>query len=84
MPCCLYDFNEPMSWKHIKDRAGWKVYKLCFKLCFNCGRSNPKYICGFFWRFLMVPLTSIYAQVLGSRVNHGAGYGLEVPLRFIF
>ena len=44
----------------------------------------PQHICGFFWRFLSPPRTSIRAQVLGSRVNRGAGYVLQIPVRFIF
>lgn len=31
----------------------------------------------------MFSRTSICAQVLGSHVNRGAGYGLEVPVHFI-
>ena len=44
----------------------------------------PQNICGFFWRFLSLPQTSIRAEVLGPRVNWGAGHGLEIPVRFIF
>ena len=44
----------------------------------------PQTLCGFFWRFLTLPGTSIRAEVLGRRVNRGAGHGLEVPVRFIF
>ena len=44
----------------------------------------PQNLCGFFWRFLTLPGTSIRDEVLGRRVNRGAGHGLEVPLRFIF
>ena len=44
----------------------------------------PQSLCGFFWRFLTLPGTSIRAEVLGRRVNRGAGNGLEVPVRFIF
>ena len=44
----------------------------------------PQNICGFFWRFLSLPQTSIRAEVLGPRVNRGAGHGLEIPVRFIF
>ena len=44
----------------------------------------PQNLCGFFWRFLTLPGTSIRAEVLGRRVNRGAGHGLEVPVRFIF
>ena len=43
----------------------------------------PQNLCGF-WRFLTLPGTSIRAEVLGTRVNRGAGHGLEVPVRFIF
>ena len=44
----------------------------------------PENICGFFWRFLSLPNTSIRAEVLGTRVNRGAGHGLEIPVRYIF
>jgi len=40
----------------------------------------PQNICGFFWRFLSPPQTSIRAEVLGPRVNWGAGHGLETPV----
>ena len=40
--------------------------------------------CNFFWRFLMLPRTLIYAQVLCLRVSRSAGNGLEVTVRFIF
>ena len=40
----------------------------------------PKNIFRFFYRFFMLPRTSICAQVLGSRVNHSAGYELEVTV----
>lgn len=50
----------------------------------NFDRSNPQNICGFFWRFLIFPRMSICAQVLGSRVNRGAGYGLDVPVHVTF
>ena len=46
--------------------------------------SVPQYICGQFWKFLSLPKTSIRARVLGKRVNRGAGYGLEIRVRFIF
>ena len=44
----------------------------------------PENICGVLWRFLSLPNASIRAEVLGPRVNRGAGHGLEVPVRFIF
>ena len=44
----------------------------------------PENICVFFWRFLSLPNTSIRAEVLGPKINRGAGHGLEVPVRFIF
>ena len=50
----------------------------------NVVRHVPQNLCGFFWRFLTLPGTSIRAEVLGRRVNRGAGHGLAVPLRLIF
>ena len=44
----------------------------------------PQNICDHFWKFLFLPKTSIRAGVLGKRVNRGAGYGLEIPVCFIF
>ena len=44
----------------------------------------PENICGVLWRFLSLTNASIRAEVLGPRVNRGAGHGLEVPVRFIF
>ena len=44
----------------------------------------PQNICDHFWTFLSLPKTLIHARVLGKRVNRGAGYGLEVPVCFIF
>ena len=44
----------------------------------------PENICGFFWRFLSLPQTTIRAEVVGPRVNRGAGHGLEIPVRYIF
>ena len=37
-----------------------------------------------FKRFLSLPQTSIRAEVVGNRVNRGAGHGLEVPVRYYF
>ena len=42
----------------------------------------PK-ICDHFWKFLSLLKTSIRTRVLSKRVNHGAGYGLEIPVCFI-
>ena len=47
-------------------------------------RYAPKNICGFFWKFLFLSNTSIWARVLGKSVNRGAGYGLEIPVCFVF
>ena len=44
----------------------------------------PQNICDHFWKFLSLPKTSIWAHVLRKKVNHGGGYGLEIPVCFIF
>ena len=44
----------------------------------------PQKICDQFWKFLSPPATLICARVLGKRVNRDAGYGLEIPVCFIF
>ena len=40
--------------------------------------------CDHFWKFLSLPKTSIRLRVLDKRVNRGAGYGLEIPVCFMF
>ena len=47
-------------------------------------RHVPQNICCFFLKFLSLPNTSILARVMGKRVNCGAGYGLEIPVCFVF
>ena len=37
-----------------------------------------------FSRFLDFPHHTIRAEVTGRRVNRGAGYGLEIPVRYTF
>ena len=34
--------------------------------------------------FLVLPNCEIKCTVTGKRVNHGAGYGLEIPVNFKF
>ena len=50
----------------------------------NVVERVPQNICDHFRKFLSLPKTSIRARVLGKRVNRGAGYGLEIPVCFIF
>ena len=40
--------------------------------------------CDHFWKFLSLHKTSIRLRVLDKRVNLGAGYGLEIPVCFMF
>ena len=44
----------------------------------------PQNIYDDFWEFLSQPKISIRARVLGKGVNRGIGYGLEIPVCFIF
>ena len=44
----------------------------------------PQNVCDHFWKFWSLPKTSIRGRVLGKRNNRGAGYGLEIPVCFIF
>ena len=44
----------------------------------------PQSVCGFFWKFLSLPNTSIRAPVVSKRVFRGAGYDLEIPACFVF
>ena len=44
----------------------------------------PENISGFVWRFLCLPNTSVRVEVLGPRMNRGAGHGLEIPVMYRF
>ena len=44
----------------------------------------PENISGFVWRFLSLPNTSVRVEILGPRMNRGAGHGLEVPVVYRF
>ena len=44
----------------------------------------PQNTCGFFWDFLSLSSASIRARVLDKMVKRGAGYGLEIPVCFVF
>ena len=44
----------------------------------------PQNICDHFWKFLSFPKKAIRARILGKRVYRCAGYGLEIPVCFIF
>ena len=37
-----------------------------------------------FHQFLKIPNCTIGCKVTGKRVNHGAGYGLEIPVQYKF
>ena len=44
----------------------------------------PQNKCDHFWKFSSLSKTWIHAWVLGKKFDRGAGYGLEIPVRFIF
>ena len=44
----------------------------------------PIHLSKIFHRFLKLPFCSISAVVIGKRVNHGAGDGLEIPVEYKF
>ena len=46
------------------------------------GRHIPKNLSKTFKRFLTLPNCTIKCIVIGKRDNHGAGYGLEIPVNF--
>ena len=48
------------------------------------GGHIPKNLSKTFKCFLTVPNCTIKCTVIGKRVNHGAGYGLEIPVNFKF
>ena len=48
------------------------------------GGHIPKNLSKTFNRFLMHPNCTIKCTVIRKRVNHGAGYGLEIPVNFKF
>ena len=48
------------------------------------GGHIPNNLSKIFKCFLTVPNYTIKCTVIGKRVNHGAGYGLEIPVNFKF
>ena len=48
------------------------------------GEHIPKNLSKTFKRFLTLPNCTIKCTVIGKRVNHGAGFGLEIPINFKF
>ena len=46
------------------------------------GGQIPKNLSKTFKRFLKLPNNTIKCTVIGKRVNHGAGYGPEIPVYF--
>ena len=48
------------------------------------GGHIPKNLSKTFKRFLTLPNCTIKCTVIGKRVNHGAGYALEIPVNFKF
>ena len=48
------------------------------------GGDIPKNFSKTFKRFLTLPNCTIKCTVIGKRVNHAAGYGLEIPVNSKF
>ena len=48
------------------------------------GGHIPKNLSKTFKRFLTLPNCTIKCTVIRKRVNHGTGYGLEIPVNFKF
>ena len=44
----------------------------------------PKNLSKMFHQFMKIPNCTIGCKVTGKRVNRGAGYGLEIPVRYRF
>ena len=44
----------------------------------------PKNVSKIFHQFMKIPNCIIGCKVTGKRVNHGAGYGLEIPVQCKF
>ena len=44
----------------------------------------PKNVSKIFHQFMKIPNCIIGCKVTGKRVNHGAGYGLEIPVQYKF
>ena len=47
-------------------------------------RHVPKNLSKIFHQFMKIPNCTIGCKVTGKRVNRGAGYGLEIPVRYRF
>ena len=71
-------------WTYSPDRSSRDPHAVAINAGTDIVGHVPENICGVLWRFLSLPNASIRAEVLGPRVNRGAGHGLEVPVRFIF
>ena len=52
--------------------------------CRKTGGHIPKNLSKTFKHFLTLRNCTIKCNVIGKRVNHGAGYGLEIPVNFKF
>ena len=50
----------------------------------KAGENIPKNLSKTFERFLTLRNCTIKCTVIGKRVNHGAGFGLEIPINFKF
>ena len=50
----------------------------------KAGENIPKNLSKTFERFLTLRNRTIKCTVIGKRVNHGAGFGLEIPINFKF
>ena len=48
------------------------------------GGHVPKNLSKIFKIFLTLPNCAIKWKVTGKRLNRGAGYGLEIPVQYIF
>ena len=48
------------------------------------GGHIPKNLSKTFKHFLTLPNCTIKCTVIRKRVNHGTGYGLEIPVNFKF
>ena len=67
-----------------EDRNEYDKYAVAVIVDGKTGGHIPKNLSKTFKRFLTLPNCTIKCTVIGERVNHGAGYGLEILVHFKF
>ena len=70
--------------KKIEVRNWKSAWQVCSCYCVGIVGHVSKNLSKIFHQFLKIPNCTIGCKVTGKRVNHGAGYGLEIPVQYKF